>query len=144
MVAIGLAYQYWLAAAHIIGRSSVSQVGKDLADWMARAFARFAKKSLGDRANVTETTTADACYPYYYIHRNFVLELLGLQAPVQPHSTDHEIPACPCLFFYGAKKPIKFHDPTWQRELTRREDCHVSIQPYSRVVSYVWISSHHL
>ena len=88
MIAIGLAYQYWLAAAHIIGRSSTSKVGKDLTDWMARAFARFAKKSLGDKANVGENVTSDACYPYYFIHRNFLLELLGLQAQAQAYQVN--------------------------------------------------------
>ena len=28
---------------------------------------------------ITEAVTSDAAYPYYYIHRNFVQELLGLQ-----------------------------------------------------------------
>ena len=136
MVAIGLAYQYWLALAYIIGRSSTSKLGKDLADWMTRAFARFAKKSLRDKANVTEIVTADACYPYYYIHRNFVLELFGLQAPVQLSLVDGskvpegdsdqtKVPSCPCLFFYGSKKPVKFHDTNWERELKKRDDCHV-------------------
>ena len=124
MISIGLAYQYWLAIAHVIGRSSTSKVGKDFSDWMARAFARFAKKSLGDKANVTGTVTSDACYPYYYIHRNFILELFGVQRPL--HNPDNaKYPSCPCLFFYGTKKPIKFHDPAWERGLNQRDDCHV-------------------
>jgi hypothetical protein len=127
MIFIGLAYQYWLAAAHIIGRSSTSEIGKDVADWMTRAFARFAKKSLGDKANVSETVTSDACYPYYYIHRNFLLELLGAQQPVHPQHIDGnaKFPSCPCLFLFGKKKPIKFHDPAWERGLNLRDDCHV-------------------
>ena len=60
MVAVGLAYQYWLATAHIIGRSSTSDLGKKLGDWMTRAFARRAKQSLGDKAEVTEAITSDA------------------------------------------------------------------------------------
>ena len=129
MIAIGLAYQYWLATAHIIGRSSTSKVGKGFGDWMARAFARFAKKSLGDKANVTESITSDACYPYYFIHRNFVLELLGMQAPVQQYPVDGfaRLPSCPCLFFYGNKKPVKFHDLAWERALKQRDDCHVRV-----------------
>ena len=33
------AYQYWLSVAHILGRSSTSDFGKGLGDWMTRAFA---------------------------------------------------------------------------------------------------------
>ena len=98
MLAIGLVYQYWLATAHIIGRASSSAFGQGLADWMTRAFARLAKRSarppptphptppltraragLGEKGAITEAVTSDAAYPYYYIHRNFVQELLGLQ-----------------------------------------------------------------
>ena len=151
MLFIGFIYQYWLAAAHIVGRSSSSQFGVVLADWMARSFARLAKKSLGDKASITDTVTSDACYPYYYIHRNFLRELLGLsmkgtvngfQTP--PHTNDRNevtggaaatntrrqhTPAVPCLFFYGAKKRFKFHDSGWEKHLQKRADCEVVAVP---------------
>jgi pimeloyl-ACP methyl ester carboxylesterase len=141
MVAVGLAYQYWLTTAHIIGRSSTSDLGKNLGDWMTRAFARRAKQSLGDKAEITEAITSDACFPYYYIHRNFLRELLGLQPPLLQQEQEEKeeggtgkSPACPCLFFYGAKKPIKFHDPAWERALKNREDCHVRDRAHPMLV----------
>ena len=76
-------------------------LGRPLADWMTRVFARLAKRSLGDRATpISESVTSDACYPYFYIHINFWRELLGLQQP--PNVGAGSQPTCPCLFFWGA------------------------------------------
>ena len=86
---------------------------------MTCAFARLAKRSarppptprptllltraragLGEKGAITEAVTSDAAYPYYFIHRNFVQELLGLQVSTTTtlaHESSHSAALC-CVF----------------------------------------------
>ena len=53
--------------------------------------------------------TSDNCYPYWLIHRNFVLELLGLRTSVVSSRAGEQLrnPSCPCLFFWGGSKGLR-------------------------------------
>ena len=152
MILVGLSYQYWLATAHLLGRAAAAAgFGHAVGDWMARAFARLPavkgalNKHGSDPANLTGgRITSDACYPYFVTHRNFLLELLGAKPPVLPATVrqrraaagPRRNPDCPLLFFYGKRKPVKFHDDAWEHALRQREDCHVE-----RVDAGHWLST---
>ena len=53
MLLIGVVYQYWLATAHLLGRTAAAVgFGQSVGDLMTRGAARLFKMGLGDEANV--------------------------------------------------------------------------------------------
>lgn len=94
------AYQFWLAMAWVVGGRT--------GDWMTRAVARLARCP-SDPAYIS------SCMDYPY----FMLWLGGRQS-YRRHARRF-VPACPILFIYGRRKPIRFHAKTWADELLARE-----------------------
>ena len=60
-----------------------------------------ARAGLGEKGAITEAVTSDAAYPYYYIHRNFVQELLGLQVST---TTTLAHVSCKCMFPHRCRR----------------------------------------
>jgi pimeloyl-ACP methyl ester carboxylesterase len=87
-----LAYQNWLALAWLIG----GRVG----DWMTRSLARFARCP-------TDPRYMSSCMGYPY----FVLWWGGKNS--YRHHGRRFTPACPMLFVYGRRRPIRFHAKEW-------------------------------
>lgn len=104
---IAFVYQIWLALAWRIG----GRVG----DWMTRAMARRARCP-SEPAYMSWRMG----YPY------FVLWFGGRDS--YRHHARRFAPACPMLFIYGRRKPLRFHSPAWAEELRKR--------PGSQVVEF--------
>jgi pimeloyl-ACP methyl ester carboxylesterase len=94
-----VAYQMWLVLAWRIGGA----LGDRMTRWMARRSQR-----PGDLQFVSSRMN----YPYY-------LEYFGgaESLPKQMHAFK---PACPMLFVYGRRKPMRFHTQAWLDELKAR------------------------
>ena len=119
---VGLIYQYWLILAWLLARCLPwCGIGRALGDGLARLVARVTgvPKVRRDAGGVT----ARCCYPYWVMHRNAWLELLGLKKPdgTRPASRA-AVPRCPCLFFWGSGKGFRFHTRAWERALLARTD----------------------
>lgn len=133
VIGAGFAYQYWLLTAYLMRRATAGtwfeMIGQSIADWMARAFARFAKKNLDPQSDEdlkTDRITADACYPYYYFQTNFGVRPFSSLAG-QPQQK--ALPSCPCLFLHGSRKAFSFHTAAWEQHLVKRDDCKVVAVP---------------
>jgi pimeloyl-ACP methyl ester carboxylesterase len=96
---MGLAYQVWLALAWTAG----GRIG----DGMTRAMARLARCP-SDPAAIHSGMD----YPY------FVMWFGGARS--YRHHAKRFSPACPMLFIYGRRKPIRFHAKAWTDELQAR------------------------
>ena len=131
VIGASLAYQYWLWAAHMIARATAGTPaegpGQAAADWMARSFAGFAKRSLGERADLGGGhITADARYPYQVFQSGWGVRQAGLACyPAPVPIVGGPEPPCPCLYLYGARKPFMFHTPAWIHHLEEPPDCAV-------------------
>jgi len=94
-----LAYQLWLALAW--------NLGGRLGDRMTRAMAR-AARAPADPA----TIHSGMDYPYHVLWfggaRSYRRESVAFR------------PACPMLFVYGRRKPVRFHARRWAEELAAR------------------------
>lgn len=98
-VLMGLAYQVWLALAW--------RAGGGLGDRMTRAMARLARCP-SDPARIHSGMN----YPY------FVMWFGGERS--YRHHAKRFAPACPMLFIYGRRKPMRFHAKAWAEELRAR------------------------
>jgi len=97
---MAFAYQIWLALAWVMdGR---------IGDWMARSMARLARCP-------SDATYMSSCTAYPY----FMLWFGGRQS--YRHQAQRFLPACPILFVYGHRKPIRFHAKAWADELLTRK-----------------------
>ncbi len=145
MVTMGVAYQYYLSICYLIGRF-VPFIGPSIGNYFVRWMVgldqmkgnKFEKR-LGDHKHLSlqpKDCTANQCYPYYFVHKQFLLELLGLrnaEFPFPPtknnedakHNRKPKKPSCPTLFLWGNKKGFKFHSGAWERALEARDDCMV-------------------
>jgi len=91
-----LAYQTWLAAAWKVGGA----LGDAMTRWMARR-----ARAPGD----PETMSSNMDYPYYVLW-------FGGARSYRRHGKRF-FPACPMLFVYGRRKPMRFHSPRWTEKL---------------------------
>merc|ERR1719291_266822 len=120
-----MAYQYLLMWMYVISRVSrgtpLQTFGHFVADSGVRTLVRLLTAELG--ANAPDTTdghiTADACYPYWFFQSRAGVRGISPWDGVTPS------PSCPCLYFYGTRKPFNFHSNTWEQHLRRRPDCKV-------------------
>lgn len=125
VIAAGLAYQYFLATMYAIARGSrgtpLEAAGRSLADGAVRALVRLFTAELGVQAPDTtdERITANACYPYWFFQTGPGVRGIAAWDGKSP------TPTCPCLYFYGTRKPFSFHSPAWERHLRSRLDCRV-------------------
>ena len=100
-------YQTWNALAWRIGGA--------LGDWMMRSMARRGRAP-SDPARITSAMG----YPYWMLW-------FGGKDSYRRHGRRFD-PACPMLFIYGRRKPMRFHSPAWAEKLAAR--------PGSRVVEF--------
>ena len=85
---MAFAYQIWLALAWVVdGR---------IGDRMTRSMARLARCP-------SDETYMSSCMAYPY----FILWFGGRQS--YRHQVQRFLPACPILFVYGRRKPVRFH-----------------------------------
>jgi len=120
----GIVYQYLLAFAFLI--TAVPLIGNWIGDSICVGMATFFKRHLKNSRSGLKIT-ASCCYPYYYYHRNYWLELFRLTRFIG--TSRHPVPTCPCQFFYGAGKGFKFHSEHWEKRLLQREECEVHALP---------------
>lgn len=97
--AIALTYQVWLAMAW--------RIGGRIGDWMVRSMARRARCP-SDPAPMSSFMG----YPYFVLW-------FGGRKSYRRHGRRFE-PACPMLFVYGRRKPIRFHAKEWADALAAR------------------------
>ena len=86
------AYQYWLALAWIVG-------GR-FGDWMTRVMSRTAKCPSDE-----QPMNSGMDWPYY-------TQWFG-GAQSFRKTVQRFMPACPMLFLYGRRKPVRFHAKSW-------------------------------
>lgn len=120
----GIAYQQWLlhayGIAHATSGTPFQGLGRWVGDGMARGCARlFMPRAANSKDLHSDRITADACYPYYFFQMN-----IGVRGAHVPDDGEPE-PSCPCLFFYGKRKPGSFHNRSWEKHLKSRDDCKV-------------------
>ena len=96
---IALAYQAWLALAWKIGGAAGT--------WMTRTMARRARCPSSEAP-----VTWRMGYPYYLLWFGARSAFRGEVRPFMP--------ACPMLFIYGRRKPIRFHAESWADALAAR------------------------
>lgn len=104
---MGLAYQVWLALAWRAG----GRIGDGMTRWMARL-----ARCPSDPALIHSGMN----YPYYVMW-------FGGSRSYRRHARRFS-PACPMLFIYGRRKPIRFHAKAWADEL--------AAQPGNQVVAF--------
>jgi len=97
--AIMLAYQTWNALAW--------RIGGPIGDSMIRSMARWAKCP-SDRAPMSWRMG----YPYYVLWFGGRDSFRGQVRRFEP--------ACPMLFIYGVRKPLRFHSPQWAADLKQK------------------------
>ncbi|TWI42533.1 pimeloyl-ACP methyl ester carboxylesterase [Pseudoduganella flava] len=88
-----VSYQWWLAAAWLIGGG----VGESMSRYLCRKMRVPA---------APESITVEKNYPYYSTWT-------GKYKAAKPFR-----PTCPMLFIYGTRKPFMFHSQAWERELS--------------------------
>jgi pimeloyl-ACP methyl ester carboxylesterase len=145
-----VAYQSWLAAAHVIGGG--------VGDYMTTAFARFAGAPVTKRDTKTKTKTvvrASLNWPYVAFWRDLMFprrERFWTGDEAAPRafrsSTPNEkktsikngphaknkiagdgnapesfpfAPSCPVLFLFGGNKPARFHGDAWLKAIDAKK-----------------------
>jgi pimeloyl-ACP methyl ester carboxylesterase len=93
---IAVAYQVWLALAW--------KIGGGVGTWMNRFMAW-----LGGAPSDRTAITWRMGYPYYVLWFGGRGAFRG--------QVRRFTPACPMLFIYGRRKPLRFHAPAWAEEL---------------------------
>lgn len=129
-IASGIAYQYWNMLAFFMGRILPFGIGPVVGDTMSSVFSR-----TRFRYNHMPPLQYEMAYPYHHVHKTFWSEQLGLVDNEHERMSNKfdlmERPSCPCLFMYGTKKPVLFHDSNWAQRLRERPDCEVVKIPAS-------------
>jgi len=120
----GLAYQYSLIVAFLTGGIT----GKFIASmysWIAKqeVLIRAQHRYRSFYAKKHATILPESGYPYYYHHKDFLMQLFGFKRA--PTSNVR----CPTLFIHGGNKLIPFHDVTWGNSLNEYEDSGITSVP---------------
>lgn len=114
---LGLWYWFYLAVAFLIGGS----VGDGMVKFMVR---RGFPLRHPQHEQVLARITADLGYPYTAaINLTWSLFFGGSKNFRKMCKPVANSPSCPCLYMYGRKKPLQFHDPAWVAALRKRDDC---------------------
>mmetsp|Transcript_11514 Transcript_11514/g.35172 ORF Transcript_11514/g.35172 Transcript_11514/m.35172 type:complete len:356 (-) Transcript_11514:938-2005(-) len=113
---VGIYYQYRIIFYYLLARFSDRL--RPVAD---KYLQRFASKLTEEAPLDRSYITADAGYPYYFLHIDAMRQFLRLDPP--PKQVPQEsVPPQPVLFMYGKKKPLQFFDKPWLEALQKRTD----------------------
>jgi pimeloyl-ACP methyl ester carboxylesterase len=118
MLALFVAYQGWLILCWLIA-TLVPVVGQIIGDTLLRLFVAYVGPLLFGKPPPNATITADACYPYFWLHFRFWTGLFGLRG-VDGVATTDGLPSCPTLFAWGSAKGFKLHSIGFEKKLTAR------------------------
>jgi len=124
---VGFWYQYLLVMAYLLSRLSAGSrfesMGRTLADWIVRKMVKLLwPRDRMKTESIEDRITADACYPYFYFQSR--LGICGVGDVERARD-----PTCPCLYFYGTRKPLQFQAGSWLKSLKARSDCKVVAMP---------------
>lgn len=124
---VGFVYQWWLALAYMVSRFLPGGIGKPLGDVIVRFILRavmFSSYRHPHKEEIVKRANADMGYPYYYVYQIVYGGALGCSPKYRKLLKGKgPFPSCPCLFFYGKKKPVNFHSPAFEKELKSRDRC---------------------
>jgi len=120
MVLTGLAYQYGMIFAFLFSGRIGRFLARRAAKWAREQAVKGSLPKFKPFANSKNVDFVGECgYPYYYHHRDFILQLIGFKRP-----QISSIP-CPTLFIYGNRKPFQLHNTKWAERIASRENCAV-------------------
>ena len=120
MLFLGLLYHFMLCSIWLFSLL-VPFFGARLMDRLVVKLFHLGKLPIARYAGEGEMS-ALCIYPYAYLWRDFVLELVGLKSPAGNKTELNDVPSCPCLFFWGQAKGITFHNAGWADALAARTD----------------------
>jgi len=142
LVLVGIAYQYWAAAAWLLA-ATVPVVG----ELIGAALMHFQLSGMASSEAVPPSSYGSRrtpasplmCYPYFYFQWNGMLEALGLREGFDARHNIRKAPmlweagAPRTLFVYGADKGFQFHPSWFEKKLEAREGCRVvGLRPATR------------